>query len=157
MQSLAMHITNDSGLAADAVHDTFVEVWRNAGRFRPERGNPGAWLTGIVRFRAIDIRRLRARETLVRDIPDQEDKEPNALACLVGVVEAETLHRCLDLLGAKRRQMLICAYVEGLTHREIASKYDLPIGTVKSWVRRALAQLKDELTREETCSVRTGG
>ena len=53
--------------------------------------------------------------------------------------------------------MLICAYVEGLTHREIASKYDLPIGTVKSWVRRALAQLKDELTREETCSVRTGG
>jgi RNA polymerase sigma-70 factor (ECF subfamily) len=155
LQALAMHIVRDQQLATDAVHDAFVEVWRHAGQFRPELGNPGAWLAGIVRFRAIDIKRHRAREPLVRDIPDQKDEEPDALDRLVKAAEVEALYRSLGLLGAKQRQMLTHAYFDGLTHREIASKYDLPIGTVKSWVRRALLQLKDDLTSEATTAVST--
>ena len=137
-----MRITNDPELAEDAVHDTFVQVWKRAASFDPERGNAGAWLTGIVRYRAFDIRKPRARERLVRDFPDQEDETPDALARLVRFAEAKALHRCLGLLEPDRRQMLISSYVDGLSREEIARKYELPLGTVKSWIRRSLMRLK---------------
>ena len=139
---LAMRITNDAELAEDAVHDTFVQVWKRAATFDPERGNAAAWLTGIVRYRAFDIRRPRARERLVRDFPDQEDETPDALARLVGIAEAKALHRCLGILEPDRRQMLVSAYIDGLSREEIARKYDVPLGTVKSWIRRSLVRLK---------------
>lgn len=62
LHGLAIRITNDPELAADAVHDTFVQVWKRAARFDPKRGNVDAWLTGIVRYRALDIRKSRSRE-----------------------------------------------------------------------------------------------
>ena len=142
LHSLAMRITNDPELAADAVHDTFVQVWRRAAKFDPERGNAGAWLTGIVRYRALDTRRPRARENLVSDLPDQEDETPNALARLVEIAEGEALYRCLALLEPDRRQMLVSAYVDGLSREKIADRYEVPLGTMKSWIRRALARLR---------------
>ena len=142
LHNLAMRITNDPELAADAVHDTFVQVWRRAAKFDPERGNAGAWLTGIVRYRALDTRRPRARENLVSDLPDQEDETPNALARLVEIAEGEALYRCLALLEPDRRQMLVSAYVDGLSREKIADRYEVPLGTMKSWIRRALARLR---------------
>ena len=145
LHGLAMRITGDPDLAADAVHDTFVQVWKHADKFKPELGTAGSWLTGIVRYRALDIRQGRAREWLRSDLPDKEDDAPDALACLIETAEAEALSRCLALLEPKRRQMIISAYVDGLTQIEIARKYGVPIGTVKCWIRRALAQLKHAL------------
>ena len=137
-----MRITNDPELAEDAVQDAFVQVWKRAASFDPERGNASAWLTGIVRYRAFDMRRPRARERLVQDFPDQQDETPDALARLIGIAEAEALHRCLESLEPDRRQMLVGAYVDGLSREEIARKYDVPVGTIKSWIRRSLVRLK---------------
>jgi RNA polymerase sigma-70 factor (ECF subfamily) len=148
LYGLAMRITHDPGLAADAVHDTFVQVWKRAANFNPELGEAGAWLAAIVRYLAIDTKRDRAREKSVSDVPDQEDEVPSALAGLIVLAETNELHRCLALLEPKRRQMLISAYVEGLTQAQIADKYNVPLGTVKCWTKRALAQLKKSLERE---------
>ncbi len=142
LHGLAMRILNDPGLAADAVHDTFVQVWTRASTFDPERGNTSAWLTALVRYRALDIKRPRGRERLMPDLPDREDETPDALGHLVGTTEAEALHRCLELLEPDRRQMLMSAYVDGLSREELAGRYYVPVGTMKSWIRRALARLK---------------
>ena len=142
LHGLAIRITGDTDLAADAVHDTFLQVWKLAAQFDPERGNAGAWLTGIVRYRALDIRRPRARERLLPDLPDREDESPDSLAHLITIAEAEALHRCLALLEPDRRQMLVSAYVDDDTREEIARRYEVPVGTIKSWIRRDLARLK---------------
>jgi RNA polymerase sigma-70 factor (ECF subfamily) len=142
MHGLAMRITRDPALAADAMHDAFVQVWKHAVRFDPERGAAGAWLTSIVRYRALDITRRRVREQPGYEAPEQEDESPDALAQLVASAEGAALRRCLEELEPDRRALLISAYTEGLSHSELAEKSGSPLGTIKSWIRRSLASLK---------------
>ncbi len=139
----ALRITRQSALAADAVHDALLQVWQNAGRFDPERGNGEAWLLSLVRYRALDIARRGMRETPVTDdMPEPVDEDPDPLARLQSVAEASALHRCLQELEPERRRLVSLAFVEGLTHNELALRTRMPLGTVKSWIRRALAGLK---------------
>jgi RNA polymerase sigma-70 factor (ECF subfamily) len=137
-----MRITRQPGLAADAVHDAFLQVWQNAGRYDMARGQVEAWLLSLVRYRALDIIRRRSREEPGADVPEQEDTDPDPLARLVSSTEASALHRCLRTLEADRQKLLALAFVEGLSHSELADKLNLPLGTIKSWIRRALAALK---------------
>jgi RNA polymerase sigma-70 factor (ECF subfamily) len=138
----ALRITRQSALAADAVHDALLQVWQNAGRFDPARGHGEAWLLSLVRYRALDIARRTQRETPVADIPEQMDEDPDPLARLQSSAEASELHRCLMTLEPERRKLVSLAFVEGLTHSELAERLGTPLGTVKSWIRRALASLK---------------
>jgi len=142
MHGLAMRITRDPALAADAMHDAFVQVWKQAVRFDPERGAAGAWLTSIVRYRALDITRRRVREQPGYEAPEQEDESPDALSQLVTSAEGAALRRCLEELEPDRRALLISAYTDGLSHSELADKTGSPLGTIKSWIRRSLASLK---------------
>ncbi len=142
MHGLALRITRDPALAADAMHDAFVQVWKQAVRFDPDRGAAGAWLTSIVRYRALDITRRRVREQPGYEPPDQEDESPDALAQLVSSTEGAALRRCMEELEPDRRALLISAYAEGLSHSELAEKTGNPLGTIKSWIRRSLASLK---------------
>jgi RNA polymerase sigma-70 factor (ECF subfamily) len=138
----ALRITRQSALAADAVHDAFLQVWQNAGRFDPARGNVEAWLLSLVRYRALDIARRRAREEPTAELPDQADEDPDPLLRLQTARDASALHRCLAELPEERRKILSLAFVEGLSHSDLAARLSLPLGTVKSWIRRALASLK---------------
>jgi RNA polymerase sigma-70 factor (ECF subfamily) len=138
----ALRITRQSALAADAVHDALLQVWQNAARFDPARGNGEAWLLSLVRYRALDIARRSTRETTVAEVPEQIDEDPDPLARLQSSAEATELHRCLMTLEPDRRQLLTLAFVEGLTHTDLSDRLSLPLGTVKSWIRRALASLK---------------
>jgi RNA polymerase sigma-70 factor (ECF subfamily) len=147
LHGLAMRITRDPALAADATHDAFVQVWNQAVRFDPARGAAAAWLTSIVRYRALDITRRRVREQPGYEPPEQEDETPNALAQLVTSDEGAALHHCLEELEPDRRSLLVQAFTEGLTHNDIAEKTGTPLGTIKSWIRRSLASLKRCLER----------
>ncbi len=138
----ALRITRQSALAADAVHDALLQVWQNAARFDPARGQGEAWLLSLVRYRALDIARRTQRETPVADIAEQIDEDPDPLARLQTAAEASELHRCLMTLEPERRKLVSLAFVEGLTHSELADRLSLPLGTVKSWIRRALGSLK---------------
>ncbi len=139
---LAMRITDDADLAADAVHDTLLQVWTHAATFDAQRGDAGAWLTSIVRYRALDIKRPRWREKPVTAAPDQKDASADALTQLIGDVEAQALHRCLKILEPHRRAILTSAYVDGVSRIDLAAQHRVPIATMKSWIKRDLARLK---------------
>jgi RNA polymerase sigma-70 factor (ECF subfamily) len=142
LHAVAMRITRQGPLAADAVHDGFLQLWRNANRFDAARGNPEAWLVSLVRYRALDIARRRGREVPDDDVPEPMDDSPDALAQLASSQDAAALHACLGQLEADRRRLLVLAFVEGLSHTEVAERLKLPLGTVKSWIRRSLQSLR---------------
>lgn len=147
LYAVALRITRQSPLAADAVHDAFLQVWRNAARFDPARGNAEAWMLSLVRYRALDITRRRTREVSDDDMPELEDPDPDPLARLQSTRDAQALHRCLETLEPDRRKLIIMAFVEGLSHAELAARISAPLGSVKSWIRRSLLSLRSCLER----------
>ncbi len=143
LYGIALRIVRRPDVAADVLQETFVQVWQNAKTFMPERGNGAAWLTGIVRFRALDAVRRHSRETPTDD-PSLGDTavEPDILERLQADAEARALKRCLELLEEKQRRAILLAFVDGFSHSEIAERLVAPLGSVKSWVRRGLLGLK---------------
>jgi RNA polymerase sigma-70 factor (ECF subfamily) len=146
---LALRILRSRELAEEIVQDSFVLVWRNAHTFDPSRGTAMAWLARIVRNRCIDVIRQRGRETPVdhTSIEDLEDPalSPADLAALSS--DARRLHHCLEELEECPRKALKLVYYEGMTYDEVAAHLGVPLGTVKSWVRRSLIRLRGCLER----------
>jgi RNA polymerase sigma-70 factor, ECF subfamily len=142
LYGLALRITRQPALAADAVHDALLQTWQRAARFDPARGSAAAWLTGLVRYRAIDAMRKRAREVTGVERPEEADEAPGALDRLLASAAGQALHRCLNGLEQRQRQVIVMAFVEGLSHAELALRLESPLGTVKSWIRRGLQALK---------------
>jgi RNA polymerase sigma-70 factor (ECF subfamily) len=140
---VALRITRQSALASDAVHDALLQVWRNAGRFDGSRGSPQTWLVSLVRYRALDIARRRAREIPAdEDTPEPADDSPDPLTVLASARDAAALHRCMQGLEDDRRRLVMLAFVEGLSHADLAERLGAPLGTVKSWIRRSLLSLR---------------
>jgi RNA polymerase sigma-70 factor (ECF subfamily) len=143
LHGVALRITRDPALAADATHDAFVQVWQQAGRFDPAKGEAGSWLTTLARYRALDMVRRRGREVLGHEAGEEPDLGPDPLNQLLAAADGGALKRCLEQLNADRRQLVLMAFVNGLSHSQLAEKLNLPIGTVKSWIRRSLLGLKE--------------
>jgi RNA polymerase sigma factor (sigma-70 family) len=142
LYSVALRITHQGPLANDAVHDALLQVWRNAHRFEPGRGTAEAWLLGLVRYRAIDIARRQVREVPDDDLREPVDDSADPLTRLTERHDAATLHACLGRLEAKRRRLVLLAFMEGLSHTELAARVQMPVGTVKSSIRRSLRTLR---------------
>ena len=143
LYGIALRIVRRPDLAADAVQDAFVQVWQNAASYSPERGNPAAWLTAIVRYRALDAVRKFGREVRSDD-PRLGDRaeDPDILERLDARRAEGALRRCLGELNEDQRRCIALAFVDGLTHAEIAARLAAPLGSVKSWVRRGLIALR---------------
>ena len=133
-------------LAEEALQDVYVSIWRNAKEYRASKGAVFTWITSIARYRAIDIKRSRSREVSFADPVEyvREDLDLSAdLASVAGRdADVERLKRCLGELGLMQRNAVCLAYMNGLTHDEVAKALGSPLGTVKSWVRRGLDSLK---------------
>ena len=142
LYGVALRITRNPALASDAVHDAMLQVWRNAARYDPERGNAEGWLVSLVRYRALDIARKQGREITGVDLPEQIDEEPDVLSRLVADAQGSALRICLEGVEPPRRHLVILAFIEGLTQSEIAQRVGQPLGTVKSSIRRALLALR---------------
>jgi RNA polymerase sigma-70 factor, ECF subfamily len=143
LYGIALRITRQAVLAADATQEAFVQIWQQAHRFDPDRGSAEAWLIGIVRYRALDIVRRQAREVPGYEPADRADDAPDALTRLVSTAEGAALHRCMDQLQEDRRRLVVMAFVDGLSHSELAQRLNVPLGTVKSWIRRSLMSLRE--------------
>ncbi|RXZ42121.1 RNA polymerase sigma factor [Crenobacter cavernae] len=144
--ALALKQTRNRALAEDIVQDTFVGVWQHAASYRADRAPVMAWLSRMVRNRVID--RWRAEppqdadsEERLAELAASDALEP--LPTLSSKEEAARLNGCLEHLTAGQRQSVVLAYFHGQSHQEIARTLAAPIGTVKSWLRRALDHLKD--------------
>jgi RNA polymerase sigma-70 factor (ECF subfamily) len=143
LHGIALRITRQASLAADATQDTFVQIWQQAHRFDPERGTAEAFLVSLVRYRALDLVRRQSREVPGYEPDEREDEAPDALSRLVTTAEGAALHRCLDTLDPERRRLVVLAFVEGLSHSELAERLRVPLGTVKSSIRRSLLSLRE--------------
>jgi RNA polymerase sigma factor (sigma-70 family) len=152
--SMARGITRNQACAEEVTEDVYWQAWRQALRFDPRRGNVMAWLLTLARSRALDhLRRVDPAqshpepETLIADTPG-ERANPSEL---LSTTQAE---RCLDAalqcLDAQPRQLIALAFYRGLTHEEIAAQTNLPLGTVKSHIRRALSVLRNHLAPAAT-------
>lgn len=149
---LVLRIVRRPAWAEEVVEDTFFQVWRQAPRFDPERGRAMTWLLGMARSRAIDALRREARfrhEPLADDGDDAAEAidtdAPPADDLLAAAEGHAALHRALMTLNAQPRQLVALAFFRGLSHEEIASQTALPLGTVKSQIRRAMLALRKAL------------
>lgn len=145
MLAVAQRILRRRALAEEAVQDAFVLIWRNAARFDRSKGSGATWLYTVLRNRALSILRSEVRVEptdgpLAADIADEAETPEDAVARLS---DAEALRHCLEKLDPRRRSAIALAYVQGLSHAELAGKLGLPLGTVKSWMRRSLMSLKE--------------
>lgn len=146
---LTLRITRNAAQAEEATEDTFWQVWREAPRFDPARGTALSWMLTIARTRALDSLRARDRAEPVEDaaalLDARGETQASPLDLLHSIQTDHALHAALDALDAQRRQLVALAFFRGLTHDEIAAHTGLPLGTVKSHIRRALALLKEQL------------
>lgn len=124
--------------AEDVLQDVYVSVWLKAGEYSEQRGRALTWLKSIARYRAIDALRRLGRE---RPFGDHE-LESIAAAYALPTGDERKLHHCIDELSADQRNSVQLAYAGGFTQQEIAASLAMPLGTVKSWIRRALGALK---------------
>lgn len=159
--AVVLRVQRDRALAEDLLQEIYVNVWRAAGSFDAAQSQPMTWLTSIARNRAIDsLRRARAQPRLQSVHGDDDDDDdrprldeqladesPGPAELLERASEARALQPCLQGLAPAQRQSLALAFFDGLSHAEVAEHLCQPLGTVKSWVRRALQSLKDCLDR----------
>lgn len=145
MLGVAQRLLKRRALAEEAVQDAFVLIWRHAARFDPERGSGLTWIYAILRNRSLSILRDERRtetseDPVAEDLASEEDDPETVMSKLS---DAKALRACLETLPPQRRGIVLLAFVQGLTHGEIAGKLSMPIGTVKSWIRRSLMSLKE--------------
>jgi len=141
---VCLRILRDRAAAADATQDAFLRIWDRADRFDPARGAARAWLAAIARHVALDLARARGRE-LPSDDPELGDAlvDDDPVAALDATADAARLRACLEVLEEKNRRSILLAFVDGLSHAQIAARLETPLGTVKAWIRRGLASLKE--------------
>ena len=135
----------DRQTAEDALRDTSLTVWRKAGSFDPSRASPITWLVTIARNRSID--RLRSSAPMRRSVPveDAHDLADSAALASETVEQADDVGRltvCLDQLEDKARAVIRTAFLEGVTYDALAQRENVPLGTMKSWIRRGLMRLR---------------
>ncbi|HJV68041.1 RNA polymerase sigma factor [Ideonella sp.] len=147
---LVSRIVTDAATAEEVVEDTYWQLWRQSERYDAARGRPLTWVLAMARSRAIDALRRRERKAhvLLDDdelaaLCDEDSAGPPDL--LAATHHQHLLHRALAALDAQPRQLIALAFFRGLTHEEIAACMGLPLGTVKSQIRRSLQTLKQWL------------
>jgi RNA polymerase sigma factor (sigma-70 family) len=159
--AVVLRIQRDRALAEDLLQEVYVNVWKAAAHFDAARAQPLTWLTSIARNRAIDSLRRQATQPQLEsatrpdddgdDGPDRvgaaADDAPGPLDLLSRASDVRELDQCLQHLSPPQRQSVALAFYDGLSHAEVAARLREPLGTVKSWVRRALLTLRGCLER----------
>lgn len=162
-----LRINHDRSQAEELLQDIYVNIWRAAGSFDAARAQPMTWLISIARNRAIDsLRRAKTDvKTVSTSAPGDEGDDDDLLArvpsdaagplqLLEQAAEARELTHCVKQLSVEQQQCVALAYYQGLSHAEVAEHLTQPLGTVKSWVRRALGALKQCLARASAAPVK---
>lgn len=141
--------------AEEALQDCFVKIWQKAETYEADKGSPLTWLLSVARYRALDHLRVKRPEVELPEGDDPSSLPPLTLQDesqdpLARATEGEGIARmraCLRELPSEQREAVLLAYYEGYTHQELATRMNVPLGTVKSWVRRGLARLREALDR----------
>ena len=149
---ICYRILGDRKEAEDALQDVYVNLWQRADRYNPERASPISWLATFARNRAID--RLRTGKVRSGAVPVEEasplaDEAPLADALLVDAERNAQIHKCLSGLEKDAQSYIRSAFFEGRTYAQLAEAANVPLGTMKSWIRRSLIKLRACLEASE--------
>ncbi|MGE0583143.1 MAG: sigma-70 family RNA polymerase sigma factor [Steroidobacteraceae bacterium] len=147
---LAMHLLRHAADAEEVACGVYERLWMRASHYDASRGSVMAWLLVMCRSRALDAlkgRRARARRD-ERAAPDEETEVDDPESLLDRLQAGSAVHRALERLSPQRRQLVALAYFRDLSHGELAERLGLPLGTVKSHLRRSLAELRRALELE---------
>ncbi|HYW17492.1 MAG TPA: sigma-70 family RNA polymerase sigma factor [Allosphingosinicella sp.] len=141
---ICLRLLGSEAEAEEALQETYVAVWRKAGLFDPAKASPITWLAILARNKAID--RLRVRKpgsnAGLEEAADVVDPGASALDVLEDAQESHRLSGCLDELDARTGQMIRAAFLDGATYPDLAGREGVPVGTMKSWIRRGLLRLR---------------
>jgi RNA polymerase sigma-70 factor (ECF subfamily) len=144
LNAVVRRIADSAVDASGLLQETYVKIWSQAAKFDPARGAAIHWMVAIARHTAIDLRRSKARPDMsldaVTELPEAVEKELGA---------GMDVRRCLALIEPHYAQVIILAFYWGYSHSEMARRLDIPLGTIKSWVRRGLLSLKECLGSRE--------
>jgi RNA polymerase sigma-70 factor (ECF subfamily) len=132
--------------AEDILHESFVNIWRNAGTYKPSLSQPMTWMSSVARHRALDFIRSSSKmasgaESITHHTT-VADLTPSVLDRLIAAVDSRVLRECFNNLETNSKHSIGAAFFRGLTHEQIAAELDKPLGTVKSWIRRGLERLR---------------
>jgi RNA polymerase sigma-70 factor (ECF subfamily) len=146
----ALRILGKHELAEEALQDGFVSIWHSASAYQPHLAAPMTWMAAIVRNKALDILRrsdgtveLDANEFNTDIMNAMQDPQPTAADAVEMTATAHALAHCMAALEGAQRQAIGMAYLHDLSHSEVAQRLSLPIGTVKTWIRRGLERLRN--------------
>jgi len=142
---ICVQLLRDRSEAEDVLQEVFVAVWQKARHFDAKRSHAMTWLGSIARHRAIDRLRSHASSGTrapLEDAVDVTDPAPTAADLSDLSSDRARLNRCFAELDERRRHLIRVAFFEGLTYQELAERVRAPLGSVKSWIRRGLVQLK---------------
>jgi RNA polymerase sigma-70 factor (ECF subfamily) len=144
LMAVALRITQRRELAEEVLHDAFVQIWQKAATFDVGLGSARGWIYTVVRHGALNAVRSSGRVIAV-DSPTLTAVAETHSAWRTGDgdVDARALADCLERLDEPKRRCVLLAFVDGCTHEEVAAAVGAPLGTVKSWIRRALLALKE--------------
>ena len=153
LYGVALRVVGNREWAEDVLQDAYLQVWRIADTYRASLSPPLAWLGVVVRSRALDFLRRRSAERLdaARSFELDENDTPSDAQSPMDTAQASeqawALHECLRKLEARQREVVALAYLRDLSHSELAQQLELPLGTVKTWIRRGLEQLRGCMAR----------
>ena len=149
LYGVAVRVVTNREWAEDVLQEAFLNIWRIAGDYKATLSPPMAWMALVVRSRGVDFLRRRNsdRADAVQELDDVisdtvAGNSPNPLDATQASEQAKALHACLSKLDNKLREVVSLAYMRDMSHGELAEQLKLPLGTVKTWIRRGLAQLR---------------
>lgn len=148
LYGICLRLLGSEADAQDALQEAYVTVWQKAARFDASKASPITWLSVLARNKAID--RLRQRPIGGEGLDEAAaipDAGLSALELVEQAQETDRLSRCLDELEERSRAMIRAAFLEGATYSQLAERESVPLGTMKSWIRRGLLRLRGCLER----------
>lgn len=145
---VVLRILKDRAEAEEAIQEIYVKIWQRADRYVAGSTSPISWLVAVARNHALDI--LRARRPAAEDIDaalDIADLGPTPEAATVDSQERGRIEACLERLETDRADAVRGAYLDGYSYEELASRFAVPLNTMRTWLRRSLIKLRECLTR----------
>jgi RNA polymerase sigma-70 factor (ECF subfamily) len=145
LYGVVARILNRSDVAADVLQETYVRIWEKAGEFDPAKGSALGWMATIARNRALDEVR-RVRPVSLEDQPEGFEPAAEEIDPLAARERSEGLRAlvdCLKGLDDEKRAVVLLAYYRGLSREALAKRFGRPVPTIKTWLHRSLAQLRD--------------
>jgi len=147
--SVCLQVLNDQQAAEDALQDSYIKIWSKADQYHTNGMSPMTWLITIARNTSIDrLRSNRSQAKASSELPELVEPADDPEAHSIVMHENKRINDCLETLESEKAEAVCEAYLHGYSYAELASRYNIPINTVRTWLRRSLLKLKGCLSNE---------